>query len=528
MRRLLPYCLLILSLILTCSCKRHNDSQIRKEGFIYLENNKFQLDGQEFFPLMLNYVPSFQSDSAGHFIIAPHEDYDSIGYVEAFGQAAVADQMEGHLQLMEELGFNTVRICFDRLSKDDDGRMFYRADRKYFIDNEEDVKAVLAGFSSWVQLAKKHHLRVMPLLKPAIENPDLENFIVELLQYFQNEETIFAYDFMNEPLYFDEAEMRDKEEALRIVSHWRQLMRKNAPYQLFTIGFSEPIEVFEWDPSILPVDFVEFHTYHPLRVPSETYWYANFVGKPWMIGETGLPADNDSISYAEQAYFFEEAYQLVRDAGGAGFGWWEFQELPNTHFEAAYTGLLNHVGRTSTADGKHVIYGTLKSAALCVKGLADYTPHAAKMPVNYYNMLGYNNICITGNVVDKKTGKGIHGAVIRGWNADWSVGMNTFSDENGHFTLYCNDLCVHFEISAPGMSHAKFDYQVDLHASSNEKFDANLLSNRLLEYHHISFQPFLQIPDLNCKSYKVFAFKPELFNQYIWTGEMKAVALSKL
>lgn len=528
MRRLLPYFLLLFCLICTCACKRDADSPIRKVGFIYLENNTFHLDGKDFFPLMLNYVPSFQSDSAGHFIVAPHEDYDSIGYVEAFGQAAVAEQMDGHLQLIEELGFNTVRICFDRISKDDDGRMFYCADRKFYIDNDEDVNAIFAGLAHWLKLAKKHHLRVMPLLKPAIENADLENFIIKLLHYFQNEETIFAYDFMNEPLYFDEAERRDKIEAMKIVTKWRGLMREYAPYQLFTIGFSEPIEVFEWDPSILPVDFVEFHTYHPLRVPSEIYWYANFVGKPWMIGETGLPADNDSISYLEQAHFFEDAYALVRDAGGAGFGWWEFQELPNTHFEAAYTGLLNHSGMTYTADGKHAIYGTLKPAANCVKILPDYKARAAKIPVNYYNMLGYNNICIKGKVVDSKTGKGIHGAVIRGWNENWSVGMNTFTDENGCFTLYSNDLCVHFEISAPGMSHAKFDYQVALHSSLNEKYDADLLKNRLLEYHHISFQPFLQIPNLNCKSYEIFAFKPELFNQYVWTGEMETVKLSKL
>ena len=61
-----------------------------------------------------------------------------------------------------------------------------------------------------------------------------------------------------------------------------------------------------------------------------------------MIGETALPADNDSVSYEHQRQFMIDAFRYTVDCGGCGFGWWDFQESVNTHFEAQYSGLLNH------------------------------------------------------------------------------------------------------------------------------------------------------------------------------------------
>ena len=78
------------------------------------------------------------------------------------------------------------------------------------------------------------------------------------------------------------------------------------------------------------------------------------------------------------------------------------------------------------------------------------------MPVNYYNMLAYRNLAVTGTVVDGE-GHPVEGAVIRGWNDDWSVGVNTYSDGKGRFRLVSNDICTHFEVSAPGFSRVKFD-----------------------------------------------------------------------
>ena len=138
----------------------------------------------------------------------------------------------------------------------------------------------------------------------------------------------------------------------------RVLTKKSNTLSNIRLLTSEPIEIFEWDPSILPVDFVQIHTYHPLRIPNEIWWYSKYVGKPWIIGETALPSDNDSISYDLQARFVKEVYQYIIDCGGIGFGWWEFQDHinPGLNFEANYPGLLNHDGITTTKSGKEIVY----------------------------------------------------------------------------------------------------------------------------------------------------------------------------
>lgn len=500
------------------------------KSFVRIEDTHFETAQDTFFPLMLNYIVSYQSQG-NCFIVAPSVTYDSLGYADAVGKRAVKEQLMGHFGLIRDLGFNTVRVCFDRVSQDEDGRYYYQADRKFYLDQKKDRKAILRGVRRMMNVAKKQGLRVMLLIKsPFQENADLQQFTIELLEYFRNCPTLFAYDFMNEPLYFDPCEMRKKTDAVAIVSQWKRLMTEHAPKQLFTIGLAEPIETFEWDCSVLPVDFVEFHTYHPLRVPSEIYWYSKYCGKPWMVGETGLPADNDSITYGEQEQFVREAYQLTRDAGGCGFGLWEYQETPAGTYEASHTGLLRHGGVTHTnRNGKHTIKGTLKPAARVIATLGQsYVPREYVRPINYYNMLGYRNIRICGRVIDTRDGAGIEGAVVRGWNEEWSVGMNTFTDEEGRFELYCNDLCSHFEISAPGYSNLKFDRDIACVPLSGNAGDMRDLPAKELEYHKISYHPFVKKEIPGNVFFKVMNFDPELFHHADWSGELGDLELERM
>ena len=166
-----------------------------------------------------------------------------------------------------------------------------------------------------------------------------------------------------------------------------------------------------------------------------------------MLGETALPAENDSIPYQYQCEYFDHVFRYAKDCGVCGFGWWEFQDANIGVFEGKYAGILHHNDTTYTADGKHRILGAPKPIAEHIQTALEYIPqNQASRPFNYYNMLGYSNICIKGKVVNKRN-KGIEGAVVRGWNKDWSVGMHTFTDSEGNFTLYSNDSCVHFKIS---------------------------------------------------------------------------------
>ncbi|MBO4646270.1 MAG: cellulase family glycosylhydrolase [Bacteroidales bacterium] len=512
--------------IIAASCTHREE--IDKTGFIQIENDHFTLEGKEFFPIMLNYVVQFQNDEAGNFIFCPFIDYDSLNYYEAVGKAEIAEQIRGHFRLIKDLGFNTLRICIDRIASNSQGQFFYQTakNKRFYLDNPEHIDAILQGLNELVEIAHSEGLKVMLLIKSPATHLSVEHFTVKMLQYFKDNPTIFAYDFMNEPLYFDADARRTKEEVCTLVNHWKNLMTLNAPRQLFTVGLAEPIEVFTWDPSMLPVDFIEFHTYHPLRVPSEIYWYSTYSKKPWIVGETSLPADKDSITYQEYIQFLADAYQLVRDAGGSGFGWWEFQDVQGMNFEHSFTGLLNHEGETFTNDGKYKIFGTLKIPRNMIDSLeAHYIPKKKTRPVNYFNMLGYSNICITGTILDAHTRQPVEGAVIRGWNLYWSVGVNTYSDENGKFTLFCNDPCCHFKISAPGRSTWINDRQLQYTPTVKTEDDVHQLPDREREYHQISYHGFIQQNDTTHHS--IFNFDPTLFNRYNWTANMGVILLDQ-
>lgn len=527
--------LIIITIITACKhTKKKQD--LSKTDFIYLDGKTFMHKNEKFFPIMLNYAVCFRKIENDYYI-SPIKEYENPDIFETNTKSSLENQIKGHLQLIKEMGFNTIRLAFDRAYTDNE-KYFYPAANNKRLSLSKDYNIILNSLENFLKLVTEADLKIMILIKAPVENQELEHFSKLLIKRFKDNPTIFAYDFFNEPLYFDQSQLppvkqvRKKEDAFKIVTKWKQMMNQYAPNQLLTIGFSEPIEVFEWDPEILPVDFIAFHTYHPLRVPNEIYWYSKYTSKPWMIGETALPADGDSITYEEQRQFMKEVYRRVVDCGGSGLGWWEFQEAPSGNFEAKYTGILNHKGITKTKDGKYSIIGSVKPAANEISNFKNYkTTGNCNCMNNYYNMLGYNNFIIKGTIINKIDNKPIEGAVIRGWSEYWSIGMNTYSNENGEFTLYSNEKCIYFEISALKMSKKKFEFKTPFYPLSKEFEKLNKLPNQSLEYHNISYKPFLKHNvgkgSINSDFY-IFNFDSTKFNQAKFIGFLGIIKLEPL
>lgn len=384
-------------------------------GYVGIEDGHFVVDGETWFPMMLNYKAFVRRNSV----------------VPASWQTG--GNMREHFDTIAAWGFNSVRLCIDAIGD---------------TVSPADTAAMFAATRRTVLQADSAGLRVMLLIRPPFKG-FWRDYATGLMRHLADLPAVWAYDLMNEPLYFDPEPSRDKMDAVQEVYQWRALVRENAPHQLFTVATAEPIEVFEWDPSMLPVDFIEMHTYHPLRVQAEMWWYSHYCHKPWIVGETSLPADGDRVSYRDQMAFLWETYRYARINGAAGYGWWAFQDCPGgANFEAQFTGLRDRDGKA-------------KPTAAFVRGIESICLGAGidadrRPPANYYNMLAYENVAATGRIVDGE-GHPIEGAVVRGWNEDWSVGMNTFSDSLGRFRLVSNDICTHFEISASGCSRVKFD-----------------------------------------------------------------------
>ena len=448
------------------------------DGYVGLQDGHFVLNGEPWFPLMLNYKAFIQGDSV---IPAPYY---------------TGTNLREHFDTIASWGFNAVRVCLDVMS-------------------EGDSTAKFEATRRMVQTADSAGLRVMLLIKTPFE-PYWQSYTKGLLRHLANLPALWAYDFFNEPLYFDPEPDRDKMDAARLVAEWRHWVRTYAPHQLFTVATAEPIEVFEWDPALLPVDFVEMHTYHPLRVKSEMWWYSHYCGKPWMVGETGLPADGDSVPYPWQADFLVQTFAWAKSMGAAGYGWWEFQDDPQgVNFEAQYTGLRNAEGKNNPA------------VQALTEMLTYSVAYAGKdIPTNYYNMLAYSNILVTGQIVDETSGQPVEGAVVRGWNDDWSVGMNTFTDRQGRFTLYSNDYNVHFEISAPCMSRQKFDKR-DIKYQTVGKLNPDSLPDRSREYQQIDYRQYM---DGFSGKQTVFNmdFEAAQFSRHSLLGDMGTIKLHRL
>ncbi|MCQ2262437.1 MAG: carboxypeptidase-like regulatory domain-containing protein [Bacteroidales bacterium] len=494
----------------------------KAKDFVYLQDGHFMCNDTAWFATMLNYKVEWRK-FGDTVCISPaiyYENPNDWEHADALGTNA---QLLKHICFIDSLGFNTIRFCIDVLNKDEQGYFYGNGESPIYL--LQDSSAILQAIDTLLDLCNRVGIRAMLLLKPPLDE-ELTAFTEALLRHCADNPTIFAYDFMNEPLYFDPADTREKQDAYRIVDGWRNMMNRYAPHQLFTIGFAEPIEVFEWDPSILPVDFVEVHTYHPLRVASEMYWYGHYCGKPWMVGETALPADGDSVPYPWQERFLRESFQCAIDNGAIGYGWWEFQDCPSgVNFEAQYTGILNHIGTISTPHG--ILQGSVKMEATLPlfhwsenpwETIVAMRKPTTAPPVNYYNMLGYKNLTVEGTVVDATTDKPIEGAVVRGWNEDWSVGENTFSDSHGRFSLVSNDIMSHFEISAPGYEKKKFDKQIDYQPAPNPE----KLPERTLEYQQISYRPFLMDES------HLLELNPSLFITPTSVGKVHTIELNPL
>jgi len=498
----------------------------QSDAFVKLETNGFTREGKAFFPLMLNYVAEFRY-SKNQYFISPLKAYENLDQYEHDDSLGTANQLRGHFRLIREMGFNTVRVCLDRLDSVNTKFYYPAGYRPISIDDDPDI--VLNCISDLLQIAGEEKLQVMMLIKAPYEVYAITEFTKLLLSRFKDNPTLFAYDFFNEPIYFDRqldslgnSYERPKKEAVEIVDTWRNLMDEFAPNQLFTIGFSEPIEVFEWDPSVLDVDFLCFHTYHPLRVPNEIYWFSRYTGKPWMIGETSLPADDSAVSYADQELFFGDVLRRVKNCNGIGLGWWEFQEIPGAHFEAQYAGILNREGVTQTKDGKFSIIGTPKPVVNSIRKASSISKTGAcDCMVNYQNIVGYTNYLVSGSVFDFDTGLPIEGAVIRGWNENWSVGLNSFTLKDGSFKLYSNDKCFHYEISAPGYSRFRFDKAVEFLPVVQQP----VLDNIHLEYQQIKYHSFI---DRQKKPLSLFNFKSNIFNSYKYISVLPPIKLKKL
>ncbi|MBI5218441.1 MAG: cellulase family glycosylhydrolase [Bacteroidia bacterium] len=446
-----------------------------KEHFVSLKNNKFILNGKDFYPVTVNYIVSLQADKKD-FWPCPYKGYNKDSNFKYKTKDSCLMQLQADMELIKELGFNTVRLVGVEplVDKSKAGLITISAltgegsNTYILLTNDENYKKYFDALDELFNAVNKAGLKVIFLIHFVPEYKTVEDHFIKLATRFNHDTTIMAYDFFNEPLYFDSLE-RKKEDVYYIVKRWNKIMKKYAPNQLSTIGLSGIREVFEWDPNILDVDFLSIHPYEyePEQVRNELYWYGKYIKKSWMIGETSIPADNDSVKYDTQKEFAQKTLEQVYNCGGIGYSWWQYKDVGWFSFHANFMGVLNSKGETTTANG-HKVHGTPKPVADAFKNYKHGEKGDCKCFDNYYNYSQHKNkSCrIIGRLVDDND-KPIDGGVIIAWNQWWSGSYHTVSKPDGSFELLGDFQFYHWMASASLYTMVRDDITPDKMKKSN-------------------------------------------------------------
>ncbi len=434
-------------------------------SFVSLQNGAFTLEGKPFFPLGVNYVVQLQCiDSACW--AAPSRNYERGDTFRYKTRDSSLLEMKAEFRLMRGMGFNCVRLAglvSDLQAKEGSSEVFMNTqygrggDSLYALHGVR-LTRYLDAVSDVVQLAKEEGLKLVILVRLRPEHPEWEEFFKQLAARFSNDPTVMAYDFFNEPLYFDVHD-RPKKDVYELVKHWHWLMKAEAPHQLSTIGLVGVPEVFAWDPNILDVDFISFHPYEyePEQVRNEMHWYGQYVDKPWIIGETAIPADNDSVPYADQLAFARKTLEQARACGAVGYTWWQFKDVGWGTFHADYMGVMSRVGNTHVVDGLPVVQGSVKPVAEAFRDFNPNAPRGACLQLpNYYNFSSLTSARLTGRLLDEQD-RPIEGGVVTAWNAGWSSSYYTITKSDGSFALYSDFPFHHWMASATRYSMVRGD-----------------------------------------------------------------------
>lgn len=458
------------------------------DQFVSIKNKELFLENKKYYPIALNFMVSLQTDGKELWSCS-YTGYN-LGFVNRYTtKDSCLIQLKADLDLIREMGFNTIRVVAigeEKINKKTgeltiEARIKNERNTTFSLNNEGDYIRYFNALDDLFQAANQAGLKVIFLTRMSIDVRSTEDHLRKLAIRFKDDPTILAYDLFNEPLYFDSVQ-RNKEDVYNAVKRWNKILKTYAPNQLSTIGLEGVREVFEWDPNILDLDFLTLHPYEyePEQVRNEMYWYGKYIKKPWMIGETAIPADNDSVKYEDQAIFARKTLKQAYNCGAIGYAWWQYKDVEWFTFHANFMGVVALEGQTKTKNND-LVYGTVKPVAAEFKA---FDPNAKKeecvfLP-NYYNYSNHKACRITGYLLDED-GDPIEGGVVLGWNEWWSHSYHTISKADGSFELLADFPFYHWMASATEYSMVRGDVKPDTAQTKGQPMPTLNIGNLSLE-----------------------------------------------
>jgi hypothetical protein len=326
------------------------------------------------------------------------------------------------------------------------------------------------------------------------------NYLSALANHFKNTTSLMAYvvieepDFAGNPLNSGNTENK-KEAICNYTTEWYDAIKgtaasPNDPNHLVTASCVNLGTIFEWDPAVMKLDFFSPHIYpkpesYEGNSVLESYkrtlgyiqWLRDNCPMPWMTGETGFSACDDSYfgnspttwtpsilnppdddgSLSDQFWFADNILDEIRNAGGSGFSWWNYQENWWPFPSQEGYGLIDHLG-----NDKPVVAAFSGYLNANTQQPPPVSPFNA--PANYYNPYntggsapGYsyntaNANALNGDIKDANTGQGIKDAFVYAWNWLENLDVNNTpvdlsDDDPVYSSLYTfTDIVGHFQI----------------------------------------------------------------------------------
>lgn len=434
--------LMLFATVVQTGCSRSGTAK----GFVSLVDGRFVIDGRPFFPMVMNYNVSLMSDGKQVWP-ASYSGYNPGDVFHCNDPVSCETQLREEFAMMRNAGFNSIRLVSmaeGPFVPEEGGPPVLRAngpDRSdMLLPYEDDVvhENYISAVHHLVRIADSEGLKVIVLTTIHEAKPYTRTNFVEIAQALRDDPAVLAFDLFNEPLHFDRPP-RTKKSAHDLAEDWRSLARKHAPHHLVTIGLTGIREIHAWDPDILDVDFISFHPYEyePDQVLNELAWYGRHVRTPWIIGETSLPADGDSIDYEAQRLFAERTLATTVACGGIGYSWWQFEDVSWGQFHSDYMGLWTMEDKEKPTAEVFRDFDPARVTASC------------ELLPNYHNYSEHRETRITGRLLDG-TGAPIEGGVVLAWNEHYSHSYHTITHADGRFILYGDMYFYHWIASAIG------------------------------------------------------------------------------
>ena len=330
-------------------------SLLGQSGMVTLQGRNFKLEGQDFYPRVMNYgveivskLGSGQGLDSNFFSPESSLDLSMYNFFECDSPPTCDTQLFEHLQKIDSMGFNAVRINGSNpgMLRDEDGvhrYVLYMRHHQpyvdgYFLDMDTlgfaDPVSVkyFSLMRHLLDLADSAGLKVIMLTggRCAYTHPpeghywrpyttaDAElyaHFLHRLGEELAGHPALMAYDLWNEPVWGDDGtDNQPKQTVCEWTTMFYDSLKHHDPGHLVTLDGASISDLGAWDPAVMKLDFYSPHIY-PLpwvhdgyaaassfeRVKNELYWTASTCPMPWLLGETAFSADDDTTDYLQDA-----------------------------------------------------------------------------------------------------------------------------------------------------------------------------------------------------------------------------------